>query len=253
VTRSSAGVRRPGRRRLDDERLVDDFAGGDSGMALTSGSGGYRSAWVAASERLIQADARRLQATMRAAVSASPEAFFTTLADLNARPPARWEREIRTSSWAVLEAGDDVVGIAAAKRPDPVADSGHDPARACFIESVWIDPELRRRGLGERLVSYLIETQRDRGIEWFLLWVGSANRGAIHFYERLGFEETGQLKPFTRDEQGSLGLEIQYGLQFGSPEARAGWRAASQAARWRDGPGSRVGCRLLGAGPDVEA
>jgi ribosomal protein S18 acetylase RimI-like enzyme len=222
-------------------------------MTLTGGSGGFESPWTAASERQIRADAHLLQAAMRKAVSTSPEAFFTTLADLNARPAARWEREIRTSSWAVLEAGDDVVGIAAAKRPDPVADYGHDPARACFIESVWIHPERRRQGLGERLVSYLIETQRGRGIEWFLLWVVLANRGAIHFYERLGFEETGQLKQFTRDEQGSLALEVQYGLQFESPEAKAGWRPGSRAARWRDGPGSRVGCRLLGTGADLEA
>jgi L-amino acid N-acyltransferase len=222
-------------------------------MTLTGGSGGFESPWTAASERLIRADAQLLQGAMRAAVSTSPEAFFTTLADLEARAPAGWEREVRTSSWAVLEAGDDVVGIAAAKRPDPVADSGHDPARACFIESVWVDPGRRRQGLGERLVSYLIETQRGRGIEWFLLWVFPANLGAIRLYERLGFKKTGQLKPYTRDEQGSWGLEIQYGLQFGSPEVKDGPRSASRAARWRDGPGSRVGCRLLGAGPGLEA
>jgi ribosomal protein S18 acetylase RimI-like enzyme len=222
-------------------------------MTLTGGSGGSESPWTAASEKLIRADAPRLQAAMRAAVSTSPGAFFTTLADLDARPPGCWEREIRTSSWAVLEAGDAVVGIAAAKRPDPVADSGHDPARARFIESVWIDPGLRRQGLGERLVSYLIETQRGRGIEWFLLWVFPANLGAIQFYERLGFTKTGQLKPYTRDEQGSWGLEVQYGRQFGNPDVSDGSRATRQAARWRDGPSPRVGCRLLGTGPGVEA
>ena len=222
-------------------------------MTLAGGSGGFESPWTVAGERQIRADARLLRAAMRKAVSTSPEAFFTTLADLNARPAARWEREIRTSSWAVLEAGDDVVGIAAAKRPDPVADSGHDPARACFIESVWIHPERRRQGLGERLVSYLIETQRGRGIEWFLLWVFPANRVAIDFYKRLGFEETGQLNPFTRDDQGSWGLEIQYGLQLAGPEAKPARSAAGRPARWRDGPGSRVGCRLLGTGPEVEA
>jgi ribosomal protein S18 acetylase RimI-like enzyme len=222
-------------------------------MTLTGGSGGSGSPWTAASEKLIRADAPRLQAAMRAAVSTSPEAFFTTLADLDARPAACWEREIRTSSWAVLEAGDAVVGIAAAKRPDPVADSGHDPARARFIESVWIDPGLRRQGLGEWLVSYLIETQRGRGIDWFLLWVFPANLGAIQFYERLGFTKTGQLKPYTRDEQGSWGLEVQYGRQFGSPDVNDAPRPASRAARWRDGPGLRVGCRLLGTGPGVDA
>jgi ribosomal protein S18 acetylase RimI-like enzyme len=222
-------------------------------MTLAGGSGGSESPRTAASEKLIRADAPRLQAAMRAAVSTSPEAFFTTLADLDARPAGCWEREIRTSSWAVLEAGDAVVGIAAAKRPDPVADSGHDPARARFIESVWIDPGLRRRGLGERLVSYLIETQRGRGIEWFLLWVFPANLGAIQFYERLGFTRTGQLKPYTRDEQGSWGLEVQYARQFGSPDVNDGSRAARQAARWRDAPGPRVGCRLLGTGPGPEA
>ena len=207
-------------------------------MTLTGGSGGFEGPWTAASERLIRADAQLLQAAMRQAVTTSPEAFFTTLADLEARPAACWEREIRTSSWAVLEAGDAVVGIAAAKRPDPVADPGHDPARACFIESVWIHPGLRRRGLGERLVSYLIETQRGRGIEWFLLWVLPANRGAIDFYERLGFEETGHLKPFTRNEQGSWGLEIQYAQQFVTPQPKP----APQPPQ--------PGCRLLGTTAD---
>jgi ribosomal protein S18 acetylase RimI-like enzyme len=221
-------------------------------MTLTGGSGACESPRTAASEKLIRADAPRLQAAMRAAVSTSPEAFFTTLADLDARSAACWEREIRTSSWAVLEAGDAVVGIAAAKRPDPVADSGHDPAQARFIESVWIYPEFRRQGLGERLLSYLIETQRGRGIEWFLLWVFPANLGAIQFYERLGFKRTGQLKPYTRDDQGSWGLEVQYGRRFGSPDVEDGSRAASQPARWCDGPGPRVGCRLLGTGPGVE-
>jgi ribosomal protein S18 acetylase RimI-like enzyme len=219
-------------------------------MALTGGAGGFESPWTAASEKLIRADARRLQTAMRTAVSTSPESFLTTLADLDAGPADRWQTEIRTSSWAVLEAGDAVVGIAAAKRPDPVADSGHDPARACFIESVWIDPGLRRRGLGERLVSYLIETQHGRGIERFLLWVFPANQGAIHFYKRLGFRETGQLKPYTRDEEGSWGLEVQYGLQIGSPAAGDGSPAVTQSARSRNGPVSQVGCRLLGTGTD---
>ena len=84
-------------------------------MTLTGGSGGFESPWTAASDRLIRADAQLLQTALRKAVSTSPEAFFTTLADLKARSAAGWEREIRTSSWAVLEAGDAVVGIAAAK------------------------------------------------------------------------------------------------------------------------------------------
>ncbi|HMH93786.1 MAG TPA: hypothetical protein VK586_22235 [Streptosporangiaceae bacterium] len=50
----------------------------------------------------------------------------------------------------MLEAGNAVVGIAAAKRPDPVADSGHDPARARFIESVWIEAS-RRPGSSSRI------------------------------------------------------------------------------------------------------
>ncbi|HEY3982041.1 MAG TPA: GNAT family N-acetyltransferase [Streptosporangiaceae bacterium] len=223
-------------------------------MTLTGGSGGFESPWTSAGERRIRADAQLLQTALRKAVSTSPEAFFTTLADLKARSDAGWVREIRTSSWAVLEAGDAVVGIAAAKPPDPVADSGHDPARACFIESVWVDPGHRRQGLGERLVRYLIETQRGRGIEWFLLWVLPANLGAISFYESLGFRKTGELKPYTRDDQGSWGLEVQFGRQFGRPDAGGGSRAARprRPAPRRGTAGNPVGCRLLGAALDAE-
>lgn len=70
------------------------------------------------------------------------------------------------------------------------------PGKACFIESVWIDPQLRKHGVGRRLVTYLIERQRRVGVQDFYLWVINDNGPAMRLYERMGFKRTGRKSEF---------------------------------------------------------
>ena len=58
----------------------------------------------------------------------------------------------------VAERGGKGVGVAACKPPEQGKDeeSGHDSR---YIESVWIDPDLRGRRLGERLIRYLMAAE----------------------------------------------------------------------------------------------
>jgi ribosomal protein S18 acetylase RimI-like enzyme len=145
-------------------------------------------------------------------VRTSPEAFLTTVADIETKPHDHWRRELESFAWAVLEVDGKVYGIAAAKPPE-ADDTGADPQSSRFIESVWIAPSMRRRELGEHLVSYLIETQRERNVQSFFLWVFDKNRPAIALYERLGFTVTGRSKPLTPARAASVS-EIQYKLEF---------------------------------------
>ncbi len=112
----------------------------------------------------------------------------------------------------MVQVEDEVLGIAAAKPPGGGDTTYADPTKACFIESVWIAPSIRGNGVGERLVTYLIEERRKVGIQRFYLWVIDHNAPAIGLYDRMKFERTGRSAPLPAWR----GREIQYLLAFDS-------------------------------------
>ena len=117
---------------------------------------------------------------------------MTKLSEVIDKDPEFWQEELRSAKWAVVQRGQQTLGIAAAK---PSADEDVYAARgsACFIESVWIHPDWRNNGMGQRLVTYLIDQQRQVGIQEFYLWVLKRNGSAKEFYRyRMGFKETGR-------------------------------------------------------------
>lgn len=134
-------------------------------------------------------DAQMLKKALHASISTSPEAFLMTIDDLNDKEVDYWEREIRFSTWTVIQRGDEIVGLAVARWPVAEVDRDVDPATARFIESVWITPELRGRRLAEQLVRFLFEVERAQSpsVSRFLLWVFDKNHEAIRLYERMGF------------------------------------------------------------------
>jgi len=64
------------------------------------------------------------------------------------------------------------------------------------VEKVFVAPGDRGNGLGGRLVSLLVESARQTGIETLTLDVRGDNVGAIRLYERLGFVEYGRRRGF---------------------------------------------------------
>jgi mycothiol synthase len=52
---------------------------------------------------------------------------------------------------------------------------------------VAVDPDFQRRGLGRHLVLAGLDTLARRGLTTGMLYVDSANAGAVHLYEDLGF------------------------------------------------------------------
>jgi ribosomal protein S18 acetylase RimI-like enzyme len=188
-------------------------------------------------------DALMLRQARLDSVRTSPEAFLTAVADIETKPPDHWRRELESSAWAVLEVDGEVYGIAAAKPPD-ADDAAADPQSSRFIESVWIAPSMRRRGLGEHLVSYLIETQRQRNVQNFFLWVFDQNKSAIDLYERLGFAATSRSKPLA-PARGASVCEIQYQLEFENPIEDAEL-ARGETSRQYDRHTYSANYRLLG-------
>ena len=68
--------------------------------------------------------------------------------------------------------------------------------RAGDVQSVYVVPELRGHGVGDRLITALLQHVRD--IELRSLTVHSAQT-AIGFYAKLGFEDDGQWMAYPKD------------------------------------------------------
>jgi len=101
--------------------------------------------------------------------------------------PADVERakvEQTVSDGIALIAEDDgkAVGFALARY------GAHGPA-AVYVSDVWVDSSARRNGLGRELMRHVAAAAADREVTHVVLDVDVQNRGALAFYERLGFEE----------------------------------------------------------------
>jgi ribosomal protein S18 acetylase RimI-like enzyme len=197
-------------------------------------------------QRLALRDAKILQKAIRESISTSPEAFLKTVDDVDERLIDYWEKEIDTSTWAVIQRGEEVVGIAVARFPDHEMDTDIDPTAARFIESVWIAPELRGRRIGERLVRFLFEVEcnKNPGIKQFLLWVFDQNDRAIRLYERMGFADTGIKNHDSRG--GRTEVRFQYLLTFDTAVVEAAETVVNEAARRADRCQFDVRYRILG-------
>jgi GNAT superfamily N-acetyltransferase len=56
------------------------------------------------------------------------------------------------------------------------------------IGGMWVDPRLRRTGIGHELLVAVCDWARERGAGRAGLWVRAANTPARFLYERAGFE-----------------------------------------------------------------
>jgi hypothetical protein len=117
--------------------------------------------------------------------------------------------------WAVLEREGRVLGIVAAQRPDPQRDLDDDPSATCYINSLWITPSVRGRGLGGGLVRFVMNMQYDRNqtIHHCFAWIFEQNYSAVALFEQIGFvrakrQETLIQSPGPRNYQVKLCLRF---------------------------------------------
>ena len=66
----------------------------------------------------------------------------------------------------------------------------------CYITNVAVFPQLRRKGIGEALVSHCVKKAAEEGCSFISLEVRVSNSAAIALYEKLGFERVGERKNF---------------------------------------------------------
>jgi ribosomal protein S18 acetylase RimI-like enzyme len=210
-------------------------------VTVAGDDGGSGNRAETARSAALRRDARILRRALLKAVGTSPDSFMRTKKEVKAQSHAYWVNELKSSTWAVAQRGRKIVGVAAGKLPDSDEDK-EDRAFTRYIESVWIKPKFRHKGLGQKLIRYLIEMEyrKNRQIRQFLLWVFATNDHAIKMYEHMGFLPQ-ELKLLRRSGHSSDVVEVKYRLNF---DAKV--RTAHEDARRQDGRLYGVTFRVLG-------
>jgi ribosomal protein S18 acetylase RimI-like enzyme len=148
--------------------------------------------------RITADDGPDLRAVRLAALADTPSAFGSTFVAEAARTDAEWSDRARWASTGVeritlLACQEDrVVGIAGGYREEIQSTDVH-------LVSMWTAPDVRRGGLGQRLVSAVIDWAGETGATSVGLWVTRGNTPAQLLYESMGFRETGEYQPLPSD------------------------------------------------------
>jgi len=92
---------------------------------------------------------------------------------------------LHAATWIVAREAQRVIGLAKS-----VSEPGHPSTR--YVESAWVAPTHRRRGVLRALLQRLAEIDRQIGVTELMLWVLEGNHDAQRTYQVLGFESTGE-------------------------------------------------------------
>jgi len=130
------------------------------------------------------------------ALQDAPGSFRDTYADIAAQPSPYWD----TLTRSVTEPGQHVMFVAF-DDDKPIGSvfglvdlvQGKDGR----VGGMWVDPVWRRRGIGAALLQEVAGWARERGFERLRLWRVVDAVGAGSLYRKLGFVETGNLRPLS--------------------------------------------------------
>jgi len=148
-------------------------------------------------KRITSEDAFVYKEVRLRALAESPTSFSATYAKEVQFPDEEWRRR------AAERDGGKAIGFLA-----------YEDDRACgmvfcfkddqdvavgTIVSMWVDPAVRRAGVGRLLINAVVEWAKEREMRELKLMVTSVNQGAIAFYERNGFRMSGKTGPYPND------------------------------------------------------
>lgn len=133
---------------------------------------------------LAPADWRVLRATRLRALTDSPHAFTSGYLAESRWDEGEWRERFRAATWLVATERGAVIGIGGLV--------GQRAREACHVESIWVAPGHRNRGVGRSLMDAVADIGRRNGLRHLLLWVLEDNEVAQQVYIRFGFVPTGE-------------------------------------------------------------
>ncbi len=124
-----------------------------------------------------------------AALETNPEAFLTRADEFSARPRDQLKKRYLQNTGqpdqfiAAAFDGGQIVGMAGFRRYDKESRQNRGQ-----VWGVFITPEARGRGLGQKLMGFVLEEAcRMPGLRFLELSVKKDNGAAIQLYEKIGF------------------------------------------------------------------
>lgn len=108
-----------------------------------------------------------------------------------------WQRAVtappsaRHRTWVAVATTDGVENVVGVAAVAPAADPDLDPASVVELVLLAVDPDVRRRGHGSRLLMAAIQTAADAGEHEAVTWVPSADDTLRAFLEAAGWAADG--------------------------------------------------------------
>jgi ribosomal protein S18 acetylase RimI-like enzyme len=136
-------------------------------------------------EFLAPVDWRVLRAARLEALLDSPHSFVSSYAHESVWGEQEWLPLFDAARWIVAREDERVIGLVRS-----VGEPESPSAR--HLESIWVAPTHRRRGVLRHLLLALAQMERRMGVTHLLLWVLEDNDEAQLAYEALGFKPTGE-------------------------------------------------------------
>jgi GNAT superfamily N-acetyltransferase len=140
--------------------------------------------------RLVSDDWQLWREVRLAALADAPHAFASTLAKEQAYVEASWRNWLRRDRGmkAVAIAGTTAIGLVGAWLPET-------RQGAVELYSMWVQPLWRGRGVGDLLVTEVLDWARENHHKRIDLWVVEGNSAAETLYQRHGFRATDEHQP----------------------------------------------------------
>jgi ribosomal protein S18 acetylase RimI-like enzyme len=146
---------------------------------------------------LTPADWSLLRKARLEALLDSPQAFTSSYTRESIWAELKWRQMLNAANWIIARESEKVIGLGKS-----VGEPGRPEER--HVESAWVAPTHRRRGVFRDLLRAIADIERQTGVTDLLLWVLEDNYDAQRAYQALGFEPTGErqyLPAFRRFER----------------------------------------------------
>ena len=145
--------------------------------------------------RLANSDDFHALADLRYRFRAENEATTETKSQFLRRCTSWMKKRFRSgpSPWRcwVLDDGKQLLGHVCVQLFEKIPNPIHgEPELHAYVTNFYVVPEMRRQGLGERLLNTALSWCRARGIDSVILW---ATPGSKSLYRRCGFVAPGDI------------------------------------------------------------
>jgi len=123
-----------------------------------------------------------------------PFMFFTKLPI--SKFEKEWDNALKQKPIFILEDQNEIKGFIGLQFGEGMQ------SHIAFIRTFAVKPNEQGKGYGRKLIEFIMKKAETDGAEKLQIEVEADNERAIPFYKKLGFEEEGRMKNYTKRKSG---------------------------------------------------